>query len=134
MGNNFRGLAERVEWLRSVRVGGRDGVRPRPYRDGFVATLGDVSAHEWEQLAQVLDAGIEDLSGERQALAVERAVRRVGAGELDARNEDHVRTLWDELRAATLRVLLDRLVVKGVLEVAGVAQSGHLLHRRRPGT
>jgi hypothetical protein len=99
-----------------------------------MATLADVPAQEWEQLAQALDAGIDDLSGEQQALAVERAVRRVGAGELDARNEDHVRILWDELRAATLRTLLNRLVAKGELEVAGVADSGQLLHRLPAGT
>ena len=98
-----------------------------------MGTLDDVPAHEWQQLAQVLDAGIADLSGEQQALAVERAARRVGVGELDAGDEDHVRILWDELRAATLRALLGRLVAKGELEVAGVADSGHLLHRRPRG-
>jgi hypothetical protein len=60
---------------------------------------------------------------------VEHAVRRVEADELDARNEDHVRILWDELRAATLRALLDRLVATGALEVAGIADTGHLLHK-----
>jgi hypothetical protein len=95
-----------------------------------MAALGDVPAHEWEQLAQVLDARIDDLSDEQQALAVERAVRRVGAGGFDARDEGHVRILWDELRAATLGGLLDRLVAQGELELAGVADSGHLLHRR----
>lgn len=99
-----------------------------------MATLDDVPAHEWERLARVLDAGIDDLPSEQQAFAVECAVRRAGAGDFDARNEDHVRILWDELRAATLRALLDRLVAKGELEVAGVADSGHLLHRRPPGT
>jgi hypothetical protein len=99
-----------------------------------MATLDDVPAHEWEQLAQVLDAGIDDLSDEQQALAVERAVRRVGVGELDAQNEDHMRILWDQLRAAALRASLDRLVAKGQLEVAGVADNGHLLHRRPAGT
>ena len=100
----------------------------------FIAALGDIPAHDWEQLAQVLDARIEDLSSAQQALAVQRAVRRIGAGEFDARDEEHVRILWDELRAVTLRVLLDRLVSKGQLEVTGVADSGHLLHRRPPGT
>jgi methylmalonyl-CoA mutase cobalamin-binding subunit len=99
-----------------------------------MAGLDGVPAHEWEQLAQVLDAGIDDLSGEKQALAVERAVGRVGVSELDARDEDHVRILWDELRAATLRALLERLVAAGQLEVAGVAETGHLLHRRPAGT
>jgi hypothetical protein len=95
-----------------------------------MAALGDVPAREWEQLAQVLDALIDDLSDEQQALAVERAARTVGVGGFDARDEGHVRILWDELRAATLRALLDRLVAEGELEVAGVADSGHLLHRR----
>jgi hypothetical protein len=95
-----------------------------------MAALGDVPAHEWEQLAQVLDARIDDLSDEQQALAVERAVRRIGVGGFDARAEAHVRILWDELRTATLGALLDRLVAEGELEVAGVATSGHLLHRR----
>jgi hypothetical protein len=99
-----------------------------------MSALGDVPAHEWERLAQVLDAGIENLSSAQQALAVQRAVRRIGAGEFDARDERHVRILWDELRAVTLRALLDRLVVKGQLEVTGVADSGHLLHRRPPGS
>jgi hypothetical protein len=99
-----------------------------------MANLEDVPGHEWEQLAQVLDARVDDLSGEQQALAVERAVRRLGGGELDARNEDHLRILWDELRAATLRALLDGLVAKGQLAIAGVADSGHLLHRCQPGT
>jgi hypothetical protein len=95
-----------------------------------MAALGEVPAHEWEQLAQALDAHIDDLSAEQQALAVERAVRRIGAGGFDARDEGHVRILWDELRAATLGALLGRLVAEGELEVAGVADSGHLLHRR----
>jgi hypothetical protein len=95
-----------------------------------MAALRDVPAHEWEQLAQVVDARIDDLSDEQQALAVDRAVRRIGAAGFDARDEGHVRILWDELRAVTLRALLDRLVAEGELEVAGVADSGHLLHRR----
>jgi predicted ATPase len=95
-----------------------------------MAAFDDVPAHEWEQLVQVLDARIDDLSGEQRALAVERAVRRIGAGEFDARDDGHVRILWDELRAATLGALLDRLVAAGELEVAGVADSGHLVHRR----
>jgi hypothetical protein len=95
-----------------------------------MGALGDVPAHEWEQLARVLDAHIDDLSEEQQALAVERAVRRIGAGEFDARDEAHVRVLCDEFRAATLAALLRRLVAEGELEVAGIADSGHLLHRR----
>jgi hypothetical protein len=106
-------------------------VRPHPYGDAFMAALDDVPAHDWEKLARVLDARIDDLSDEQQAIAMERAVRRVGAGEFDARDERHVRILWDELRAATLGALLDRLVLEGELEVAGVADTGHLLHRRR---
>ena len=110
----------------------RVGVRSHPYGHGFVAAFDDISAEEWEQLARVLDAGIDDLSADQQALAVERASRRVGA-ELDARDEHHVRILWDELRAATLRALLERLVAKRELEVAGVGDSGYLLYRRLSG-
>jgi hypothetical protein len=95
-----------------------------------MGTLGDVPAQEWEQLARVLDARIDDLSDVQQALAVERAVRRIGGTEFDARNEAHVRILWDELRAAALGALLNRLVAQGELEVAGIADSGHLLRRR----
>jgi hypothetical protein len=98
-----------------------------------MAALGDVPAHEWEQLARVLDARIDHLSDEQEAVAVERALRRIGAGEFDARDEAHVRILWDELRAATLGALLNRLVAEGELEVAGIADSGHLVHRRLDG-
>jgi hypothetical protein len=98
-----------------------------------MGSLDNVSAHEWEQLAHVLDARIDDLSEEQKALAVERALRRLEADEFDARDEDHVRILWDELRAATLRGLLNRLVAKGKLEVAGIADTGHLLHKPPPG-
>jgi hypothetical protein len=103
---------------------------PAPTVMPFMAALGDVPAHEWQQLARVLDAHIDDLSDEQQTLAVERAVRRIGADEFDARDEAHVRILWDELRAATLGALLNRLVAEGELEVAGIADSGHLVHRR----
>jgi hypothetical protein len=41
-----------------------------------------------------------------------------------------LRILWDELRAAALRGLLDRLVAKRELEVTGVAESGQLLYGR----
>jgi hypothetical protein len=99
-----------------------------------MGTLGEVPGHEWEQLARVLDARIDHLSDEQQAVAVERAVRRIGAGEFDARDEAHVRIVWDELRAATLGGLLNRLVAAGELEVAGIADSGHLLHRRPRGS
>jgi hypothetical protein len=99
-----------------------------------VAAFDHISPDEWAQLARVLDAGIDDLSADQQALAVERASRRVGVAELDARDEQHLRILWDELRAATLRALLDRLVAKRELEVEGVADSGHLLYRHPPGT
>ena len=85
---------------------------------------------EWTQLAGVLDAQIDDLPAEQRALAVERASRRIGVAELDARDEAHLRILWDELRAAALRGLLDRLVAKRELEVTGVAESGQLLYRR----
>jgi hypothetical protein len=93
-----------------------------------------VSAEEWEQLARVLDAGIDELSGEQQARAVERASRRVGVPELNLRDEEQLRILWDELRAAVLRASLDRLVAKRKLEVAGIAASGHLLYRAPPET
>ena len=89
----------------------------------------DIPTDDWAQLAGVLDAGIEDLSAEQRALAIERASRRIGVRQLDARDEEHVRILWDELRAATLRGLLDRLVSKRELEVTGVAESGQLLYR-----
>jgi hypothetical protein len=107
-------------------------VPPLPSR--FIAAFDHIPADEWEQLARVLDAGIDDLSADQQALAVERASRRVGVAELDPRDEQHLRILWDELRAATLRALLDRLVAKRELEVAGVADGGRLLYRRPPGT
>ena len=92
-----------------------------------------IPADDWDELARVFDAGIDDLSAEQQALAAGRASRRVGVAELDAREEEHLRVLWDELRAAALRASLDRLVAKRELEVAGVADSGHLLYRCPPG-
>ena len=94
-----------------------------------MAAFDRVSSHEWQQLARVLDAGIDELSAEQEAVAVERATRRCGVDELDAREEQHLRVLCDELRAAVLRQSIDRLVGKGELEVAGVADSGHLLHK-----
>ena len=90
-----------------------------------------IPSDEWEQLARVLDAGIDELSAEQEALAVARAARRCGVAEIDTRDERHLRTLLDELRAAVLRQSLDRLVGKRELEVAGVADSGHLLYRPR---
>jgi hypothetical protein len=95
-----------------------------------VAVFDHLSTDDWTQLAEVLDARIDDLSAEQRALAVDRASRRIGVAELDARNEEHLRVLWDELRAAALRGLLDRLVAKRELEVTGVAESGQLLYRR----
>ena len=95
-----------------------------------MAVFDHISTDDWTQLAGVLDARIADLSAEQRALAVERARRRVGVAELEARDEEHLRILWDELRAAALRGLLDRLVAKRELEVTGVAESGQLLHRR----
>jgi hypothetical protein len=95
-----------------------------------VAVFDHISTDDWTQLAGVLDARIDDLSAKQRALAVERACRRIGAAELDARHEEHLRILWDELRAAALRGLLDRLVAKRELEVTGVAESGQLLYRR----
>jgi hypothetical protein len=95
-----------------------------------VAVFDHISTDDWTQLAGALDAQIDDLPAEQRALAVERASRRIGVAELDARREKHLRILWDELRAAALRGLLDRLVAKGELEVTGVAESGQLLYRR----
>ena len=95
-----------------------------------MAVFDHISTGDWTQLAGVLDARIDDLTVEQRALAVERASRRIGVAELDARHEEHLRILWDELRAAALRGLLDRLVGKRELEVAGVAESGQLLYRR----
>jgi hypothetical protein len=95
-----------------------------------VAVFDHLPTDDWTQLAGVLDARIDDLSAEQRALAVERASRRIGVAELDARDEEHLRILWDELRAAALRALLDRLVAKRELEVTGVAESGQLLYRR----
>jgi hypothetical protein len=97
-----------------------------------MAALDDASAQEWDQLAQVLDARVDDLSREQQDLAVERARRRIGAGGLDADDEHHLRVVWDELRAAALRAMLDRLVSTGRLEIAGVALNGHLIHSCPP--
>ena len=94
-----------------------------------MAAFHQVPSGEWEQLARVLDEGIGQLSGQQQALAVQRAQRRCGAVELDPRDDDHLRIVWDELRAAALRAALDRLVASGELEVAGVADSGHLVYR-----
>ena len=95
-----------------------------------MAVFDHISTDDWTQLAGVLDARIDDLSAEQRALAVERASRRIGVAELDARDEEHLRIVWDELRAAALRGLLDRLVAKRELEVTGVAESGQLLYRR----
>jgi len=95
-----------------------------------VAVFDHISTDDWTRLAGVLDARIDDLSAEQRALAVERASRRIGVAELDARDEEHLRIVWDELRAAALRGLLDRLVAKRELEVTGVAESGQLLYRR----
>jgi len=94
-----------------------------------VAIFDEIPTEDWAQLAGVLDEGIDELSAEQRALAFERASRRIGVGELDVRDEEHLRILWDELRAATLRSLLDRLVAKRALEVTGVAESGQLLYR-----
>jgi hypothetical protein len=95
-----------------------------------VAVFDHLSTDDWTQLAGVLDARIDELSADQRALAMERASRRIGVTELDARDQEHLRILWDELRAAALRGLLDRLVAKRELEVTGVAESGQLLYRR----
>lgn len=98
----------------------------------FVSSFDRIPAAEWERLARVLDAAVDDLSADQEALAVERASRRSGVTELDPSDEEHLRTLWDELRAAALRASLDRLVAERELEIAGVADSGHLRYRRTP--
>jgi len=105
-------------------------LRPIPFLAlSSVGAFDHVTAGEWAQLAHVLDAGIDGLSPKQQALAEERAARRLGVTQLDAQDDQHLRVLWDELRAAVLRVSLDRLVQKRELEVAGVADSGHLVYR-----
>jgi len=98
-----------------------------------VAAFDEIPVNEWQQLASVLDAGIDDLSTEQHALAVERASRRAGVAELDSQDEEHLRILWDELRAAALRASLDRLVARRELEIAGVADGGQLVFRRPAG-
>ena len=95
-----------------------------------MAAFNRISVDDWEQLAGALDTRVDDLSAAQEARAVERASRRAGVAELDARDEEHLTILWDELRAAALQASLDRLVAKGELEVAGVADSGHLVYRR----
>ena len=93
-----------------------------------MAAFDRVPRDEWEQLARALDAAIDELSTEQQALAVERASRRAGVAELEAQDEEHLRILWDELRAAGLRASLDHLVKQRKLEVAGVADTGYLIY------
>lgn len=93
-----------------------------------MAAFDRVSTDDWEQLARVLDAGVDELSAEQRALALERACRRLGTDELDAQDDEKLRVLWDELRAVVLRVMLERLVAKGRLEIVGVAGDGHLVY------
>jgi hypothetical protein len=93
-----------------------------------VGPFEQLSAEEWELLARCLDARIDDLSGEQEAVAVRRASQRIGIADLDAQDEQHLRVLWDELRAAALRASLDRLVRKRELVVDGVADCGHLIY------
>ena len=95
-----------------------------------MAVFDHIPTDDWTELAAVLDAQIDHVSADQRALAVERAARRIGVSQLEARDEEHLRVLWDELRAAALRGLLDRLVAKREIEVAGVAESGQLLYRR----
>ena len=95
-----------------------------------MAAYDRVPADVWEQLAQVLDAGVDHLSGEQEALAIARASRRLGVASVDAQDEGHLRVLWDELRAVVLRASLDRLVARGQLAVAGVAADGRLIYER----
>ena len=99
-----------------------------------MAAFDEIPVNEWQQLASVLDAGVDDLSVEQQALAVERASRRAGVAELDAHDEQHLRILWDELRAAALRASLDRLIARRELEIAGVADGGQLVLRPPAGS
>lgn len=94
-----------------------------------MAAFDRISSDDWERLARALDAGIDDLTAEQQAIAMGRAERRAGVAELDATDEEQLRIFWDELRAVVLRASLDRLVAKRELEVAGVAGNGHLIHR-----
>ena len=97
-----------------------------------MAAFDRISPEEWDQLARVLDARVDDLSAKQQELAVERAARRSGVDELDARDAEHLRVLWDELRALALRASLDRLVARRELEVAGVGDGGQLVYRSGP--
>ena len=108
-------------------------VRSPPYGRVFMAAFDRISSDDWERLAPALDARIDDLSPEQRAIAVGRAQRRAGVAKLDATDEEHLRILWDELRAVVLRASLARLVAKRELEVAGVAASGHVIHRPRFG-
>ncbi len=96
----------------------------------MVGAFEHLPVEDWEQLARVLDARIDDLSPEQQARAVRRASRRIGIADLDAQDEQHLRVLWDELRAVALRESLARLVAKRELEVAGVADDGYLVYTR----
>ena len=98
-----------------------------------MAAFEHVPADEWRQLAHVLDAAIDRLSPEQEAVAVDRAARRATVAELDPHDETHLRVLWDELRAVALRASLDRLVAKRELEVRGVAASGHLTYTASSG-
>ena len=95
-----------------------------------MAAFGRVPGEDWEELARVLDAGVEDLSREAQALALERASRRLRVGQLDAHDEEHLRVVWDELRTVVLRASLERLAAKGQLKIVGIADDGHLLYER----
>ena len=95
-----------------------------------MAAFDRVPAEDWEQLGHVLDAGVDDLSGDAQALAVQRASRRLGVDDLDVHEDEHLRALWDELRAIVLRASLERLAAKGELRIAGVARDGQLVYER----
>ena len=93
-----------------------------------MAPFDHVPREDWEQLARVLDAGVDDLSPDAQARAFERASRRLGVQRLNEHDDDHLRVLWDELRAVVLRASLERLAVKGELKVVGVSRDGQLLY------
>ena len=98
-----------------------------------MARFDDVPRADWEQLARVLDARIDDLSAAGRAIALERASRRLGVQRLDEHDDEHLRVLWDELRAVVLRASLERLAAEGELEVAGVAEDGQLVYERPGG-
>ena len=93
-----------------------------------MAAFDRVPAGEWDQLRRVLDAGVDDLSADARELAVQRASRRLAVAQLDVHDDEHLRVLWDELRAVVLRAALERLAATGELRVVGVADDGQLVY------